>query len=151
MGMVMESSATGVCVSVSLYLRTFFWSWLCHLLSPASPASPILTKNMTKQPGPLQNSNPCAKGPLYLYKVQIHVQHDTSTTTKFKSMCKMTLLQNSNPGIPTQNWASTKFKSMSKQNPTKPRVKPKKHSTKFRPQVHTKTPSLKPPIFGIFD
>ena len=36
---------------------------------------------------------------------------------------------------------------MSKQNPTKPRVKPKKHSTKFRPQVHTKTPSLKPPNF----
>ena len=115
------------------------------------PDHPFWQKNMTKQPGPLQNSNPCAKGPLYLYKVQIHVQHDTSTTTKFKSMCKMTLLQNSNPGIPTQSWASTKFKSMSKQNPTKPRVKPKKHSTKFRPQVHTKTPSLKPPIFGIFD
>ena len=36
---------------------------------------------------------------------------------------------------------------MSKQNPTKPGVKPKKHSTKFRPQVHTKTPSLKPPNF----
>ena len=147
MGMVMESSATGVCVSVSLYLRTFFGAGFAIFCLLHHPHHPFWQKNMTKQPGPLQNSNPCAKGPLYLYKVQIHVQHDTSTTTKFKSMCKMTLLQNSNPGIPTQSWASTKFKSMSKQNPTKPRVKPKKHSTKFRPQVHTKTPSLKPPNF----
>ena len=97
MGMVMESSATGVCVSVSLYLRTFFWSWFCHLLSPASPASPILTKKHDKTtwsstkfksmckrtPIPLQSSNPCATWHLYHYKIQIHVQNDPST--KFKS------------------------------------------------------------------
>ena len=63
------------------------------------PDHPFWQKNMTKQPGPLQNSNPCAKGPLYLYKVQIHVQKDPYTSTKFKSMCNMTPLplQNSNP------------------------------------------------------